>query len=158
MLAGVVGVSFVGRVVYVFVGAPAKLVFSDALYYHLQGNLLANGHLFVKPFEATFDGRFVPSAVHPPLFSMLLGAASAVGAESVRAHEIVGCILGAATVAVVGLCAREIVGPRGGLIAAALAAVYPALWVSDGLVVSESAFALMTALVLLASYRFTVPR
>ena len=51
MLAGVVGVSFVGRVVYVFVGAPAKLVFSDALYYHLQGNLLANGHFFVKPFE-----------------------------------------------------------------------------------------------------------
>src|SRR4051812_73202 len=144
-LAGIVGVGLVGRVVYVFVAAPAKLVFSDALYYHLQGNLLANGHFFVKPFDATFDGAYLPSAVHPPLFSTILGAASTVGADSVRAHQIVGCILGAATVTVVGVCARSIIGARAGLLAAALAAIYPALWVNDGLVVSESASALLTA-------------
>ena len=92
--------------------------------------------------------------MHPPLFSTLLGAASTVGADSVRAHQIVGCILGAAMVTVVGLCARSVIGTRAGLLAAALAAVYPAFWVSDGLVVSESLFALMTATVLLASYRF----
>jgi Dolichyl-phosphate-mannose-protein mannosyltransferase len=153
-LAAIVGVSFIGRVVYVFIGAPNELAISDALYYHLQGNLLAGGHFFLEPFGATFSNVHVPSAVHPPLFSMLLGVASLVGADSVRAHEIVGCIIGAGTVAVIGLCARRVIGSRGGLIAAALAGVSPALWVSDGLVVSESAFALMSALVLLTSYRF----
>lgn len=153
-LAVIVALSFVGRVVYVFVGAPTELAISDALYYHLQGNLLAKGYFFLEPFGATYHHVHVPSAVHPPLFSMILGAASFLGADSVRAHEIVGCLLGAATVAIVGLCARLVVGARGGLVSAVLAAIYPALWVSDGLVVSESAFALMCALVLLASYRF----
>jgi 4-amino-4-deoxy-L-arabinose transferase-like glycosyltransferase len=154
MLAGIVALSLVGRVVYVFVGAPVQLAISDALYYHLEGNLLGGGHLFLEPFLATYRHVDIPSAVHPPLFSMILGLASAVGADSVRAHEIVGCLLGAATVAVVGLGARLIIGPRGGLLAAALAAMYPALWVSDGLVVAESAFALTIALVVYASYAF----
>ena len=43
------------------------------------------------------------------------------------------CVLGAGTVAVCGLAGREIAGRRVGLLAAALAAIYPNVWVHDGM-------------------------
>jgi len=46
--------------------------------------------------------------------------------------------------------ARRVAGVRVGLVAAALAAVYPALWIRDAQVMSESLVVLTTALFLLA--------
>jgi hypothetical protein len=47
-----------------------------------------------------------------------------------------------------------VVGPRAGLIAAGIAAVYPLLWVIDGSLMSETTYALLITLTLLAAYRY----
>ena len=41
-------------------------------------------------------------------------------------------LVGTVTVVLVGLLARRVAGERAGLIAAAVAAVYPLLWLADG--------------------------
>ena len=53
-----------------------------------------------------------------------------------------------------GYAGREIGGRRVGLIAAFLVAVYPNLWMSDELGLSEALSPLLVALVLLTAYRF----
>jgi 4-amino-4-deoxy-L-arabinose transferase-like glycosyltransferase len=63
-------------------------------------------------------------------------------------------LLGSATVVVVGLVGRKVGGHRVGLIAAALAAVYPPIWSQDGTLQSETMAILMVSLVLLAAYRY----
>ena len=47
-------------------------------------------------------------------------------------------LLGIAAVVVIGLAGRRLAGPVAGLVAAALAAIYPNLWINDSLVMSES--------------------
>ena len=61
--------------------------------------------------------------------------------------------MGAATVALIGLLARRVAGDRAGLVAAAIAAVYPPLWMLDASLRSESLYAPLIALVLLLAYR-----
>jgi 4-amino-4-deoxy-L-arabinose transferase-like glycosyltransferase len=56
-------------------------------------------------------------------------------------------------VVLIGLLGRRIGGPRLGLLAAAIAAVYPALWMLDSSLRSESLYLPLIALVLLLAYR-----
>jgi 4-amino-4-deoxy-L-arabinose transferase-like glycosyltransferase len=126
----------------------------DPLYYHVQANLLAKGHWFVEPFAWLKDGALHPSAVHPPLFTMWLSLPSLVGWDSFWAHKVASAVAGTAAVVVIGLVARHLAGDRAGWIAAALAALYPNLWVIEGILMPESLYALAIALVLLAAYRF----
>jgi 4-amino-4-deoxy-L-arabinose transferase-like glycosyltransferase len=53
----------------------------------------------------------------------------------------------------VGVLGRRVGGDRVGLLAAAIAAVYPLLWVNDATVLSESLYGLLIALALIAAYR-----
>ena len=154
-LAAVAGLALLGRVLYGLMATPSQLPFSDALVYHLQANALADGYFFILPCdEACNLAARGQSAVHPPLFTALLAVASFFGGSSVDAHRVFTCFLGAATVVAVGLCGRRVLGDRGGLLAAILAAAHPALWINDGLVVAETAYALTLAVVLLLAYRF----
>jgi 4-amino-4-deoxy-L-arabinose transferase-like glycosyltransferase len=52
-----------------------------------------------------------------------------------------------------GLIGRKLIGPRAGLIAAGLAAIYPMLIAADGALMSESLFGLLAAVSLLTAYR-----
>jgi 4-amino-4-deoxy-L-arabinose transferase-like glycosyltransferase len=63
------------------------------------------------------------------------------------------CVLGAVAVFVTGLAGREVAGPRVGLIAAAIAAVYPNYWINDTNGLSETLVILLVALTVLAAYR-----
>jgi hypothetical protein len=65
------------------------------------------------------------------------------------------CAVGAVTVALVGLAAREAAGERTGLIAAALAAIYPFLWVADGSLLAETLYGPFIAGALFAALRFS---
>ena len=58
------------------------------------------------------------TAFHLPLFPTLLAAFSLVGLDSETAHMVVGCALGAVTVALVGVIARRLAGDAAGLAAA----------------------------------------
>src|SRR5258705_516337 len=60
--------------------------------------------------------------------------------------------IGMATVAAFALALR-LAGTRAGLIAAAIGAVYPMLWINDGMLVSESMYVLIVGAILLAAYQ-----
>ena len=130
------------------------LVLGDALFYHVQANVLASGRGFINPLQWEFFHRVVATAEHPPLYPLVLSVVSLVGGRSVLAHQTASCVLGSATVAVVALAGRRIAGPRVGLLAGAVAAFYPNLWLNDTQVMSETVYALTLALFLVAVYRF----
>jgi 4-amino-4-deoxy-L-arabinose transferase-like glycosyltransferase len=62
-------------------------------------------------------------------------------------------LAGIATLVVVALLVRDLAGPRAGLLAAGIVAVYPNLWAADALIMSETLAALFTALALYFAYR-----
>lgn len=128
----------------------------DSFFYSRGAELLVDGHGFIEPL--VFEGLGVEeeSASHPPLYLVWLAAASLLdpGGTSQLTHMLWSCLLGAATVFVCGLAGREVGGPRVGLIAAGLAAVYPNAWLHDGMLLSETAALFCTAMVVLLAYRF----
>lgn len=123
----------------------------DSFYFHAQANLLADGHWFKDPYLHEATGRLADSSVHPPLYVMVLAAASTLGLRSVAAHLTVSCLLGAAAVTVLGLLARRLGGDRAGLVAAVIAALHPNLWLHDTTLMSEPLYLLLLGLALLAS-------
>lgn len=142
------------RLVDTLVAQASYREFSDSLYYYEQGRYLAQGKGFIDPVGYLFSGRAAPSAAHPPLYGMFLGVVSWLGATTRDGSRVASCVLGTATVVLVALVARRIANPRAGLIAAAIAAFYPGLWLHDAVLMSETMAAAMVALTLLAVYRF----
>jgi 4-amino-4-deoxy-L-arabinose transferase-like glycosyltransferase len=124
------------------------LLLNDSLYYSAQARQLAHGVWFREVFAD------LPGAEHGPLTSALMAPVS-WGSDPFNRQRMVTVLCGIATVAVIGLVARRIGGDRVGLIAAAIAAIYPNLWINDGLVMSESVSALLIAVTLLAIMRWT---
>jgi 4-amino-4-deoxy-L-arabinose transferase-like glycosyltransferase len=131
-------------------------VIGDALTFHLEGGHLAHGEGFRRVFED------VPTAEHPPLFICLLAVFDLLGADGFLAQRLLLGLVGTATVVLVGLLARRVAGGRAGLIAAAIAAVYPLLWLADGSLMSESLYGVLVVAALLVAYAYrdarTAPR
>jgi peptidoglycan/LPS O-acetylase OafA/YrhL/4-amino-4-deoxy-L-arabinose transferase-like glycosyltransferase len=146
--------AFAVRVVSVLTIATDDPGFGDGLYYHQQANMLADGKGFAEPFTFLDSGRVIPSATHPPLYTVVLAIPSLVGVDSFLAHKITSCLIGVALVVAIGILARRIGGDRVGLLAAGIAAVYPNLWAIDGILLPEGLFSLVIVLVVLTSYRF----
>ncbi len=127
----------------------------DALYYSGQANTLGLGFGW-----ADFRDYHRQAADHPPLTAAVLSPLTRVfGGDPapVTQQRLFMALVGAGVIVVVGLLGRRAGGTRGhrvGLIAAAIAAVYAALWMNDVLVMSETLAALGIGLVLLATYRF----
>jgi 4-amino-4-deoxy-L-arabinose transferase-like glycosyltransferase len=129
-------------------------LWGDAFYYHWQANALAKGAFYVDPVRWFLDGAELPSAGHPPLYPTYLALWSAIGLDGVTAHRLASSVLGTATIVLIGLLARRLTGNAAGLIAAGIAAVYPGMWINDGMVLSETMAVFMTALALTAAYAF----
>ncbi|HEX2578607.1 MAG TPA: glycosyltransferase family 39 protein, partial [Aquihabitans sp.] len=125
---------------------PAPAV-SDAAAYRLLGQGLADGEGYVRPFDRVRDGREVATAEYPPGYPALLAAADVVGISSEDGQRAVLCVLGSLTVGLVGLVARRLGGDGAGYLAAAVAALHPALWSTDTSPLAEplAAFLGMTA-------------
>jgi 4-amino-4-deoxy-L-arabinose transferase-like glycosyltransferase len=135
-------------------GRPHRTAGGDAYYYHAAANLLVEGKGFINPFLYYGAHHSVQTAAFPPGFVFLLAPAALVGLKSYFAQRIWCCVIGAGAIAVGGITGREIAGRRVGLIAAALLAVYPNIWMSDEIGLSETLTPLLVALVLLTAYRF----
>lgn len=151
-LAAITAGALVVRVVYtVTIGDDTNGV-GDFFYYHGIANLIADGRGFIDPFVSTAAHPY-PSALHPPLWPLLLAAASKLGVDTLLAHRLVGCIPGVATVALLGLLGRRVAGERAGLLAAGIAALYPTLIAADGSLMSESLYGAFVGAVLLLAYR-----
>jgi 4-amino-4-deoxy-L-arabinose transferase-like glycosyltransferase len=161
-LAGLTALGFLVRVLNVLWWRPTTdtpgfhgyRLWGDALYYHWQANALAKGHWFVDPVHWLIYGKDVPSAGHPPLYTSYLALWSAIGLDSVTAHRLASSMLGTATIVILGLFVRKLAGNTAGLIAAGIAAVYPEIWISDGMVMSETAVIFATVVALSSIYLF----
>jgi 4-amino-4-deoxy-L-arabinose transferase-like glycosyltransferase len=160
----------VGYVVVVERGDPLS---GDAIGYHHNANLLADGRGFIEPFRYIYGGqedvvladgttRTVitpvgheePTAGHPPAWTVILSIASFLGFTSVFAHQLVGAVVGTLTIPMAGILGRELVSERVGLITAGLTAVYAFIWLNDGLVMSETAAILAATAATWAGVRF----
>ena len=100
-----------------------------------------------------FGKRGTPDALHPPLTTITLAPVAWATDDSELAYRFTVALAGIGVVLLIGLIGREAVGPRAGLIGAGLAAVYPNLWMNDGLVMSETFAALGTAATIFCTYR-----
>jgi hypothetical protein len=151
-LALVAAIALVLRVVVAFVaGFHAEGTLSDSLNYHLLGAGLADGAGYVRAFDRVISNVRVPTAEFPPLLPMVLAAFDRLGIDRVRGQEAALAALGTSTMVLVGLIGREIAGARTGLVAAALAAVYPMLVLPDATLQSEGLYGALVAATLLAA-------
>jgi hypothetical protein len=153
-LALIAAAGLAARLAYALLLVKSKPLLGDGLEFHLQANLLADGKGYIQPFLYQAEGIARASADKPPLYPFLEAGVSLLGGRTWAWHQLVGCVAGTGTVAVVGLVGRRAAGPRAGLIAAGLAAGYPLLVAADGSLRSESVYALCIALVLLAALRY----
>jgi hypothetical protein len=121
------------------------LVQGDAMTFHQVAQHLADGDGFRRPFGPG------PTAEHPPAWEVVLAAADRAGANGYLSHRLIGALLGTVTVVLVGVLGRAGAGARTGLVAAALAAVYPMLWAADVSLMSETLYGTLLAGALLAA-------
>ena len=147
------------RVGYVAFAKTNQPVQGDQLFYNSEANRLARGDGFLEPFDPQALSRGViregkdPAADHPPLTVIVLAPVSFVTSQALIPQRLTMAVLGTVAVVVIGLLARRLAGDRAGWIAAGIAAIYPNLWVNDGLIMSETLAALVVALALLYAYR-----
>jgi 4-amino-4-deoxy-L-arabinose transferase-like glycosyltransferase len=143
------------RVAYVMTVTRHDHKFYDAVYYQLQAQRLADGHGYTDPFLPIIDphSKPVPSADHPPMAVFVLTPVAWAFGHSSLAMRFEMVLLGTGTVVAIGLLGRELGGDATGLAAAGIAAVYPELWVNDGLIMSETICALAVTVALLLTYR-----
>jgi 4-amino-4-deoxy-L-arabinose transferase-like glycosyltransferase len=138
------------RLIYIFAIARAPVgVGGDASFYHSAANLIADGQFYYR----RLFGQAFPTALHPPLYPLALSVVSLLGGVQLLAHRIVGVVVGSASVVLIGVLGRRLGGPRTGLIAAAIAAVYPPLVTADGAVMSEPLYVLLLLIALLLAAR-----
>lgn len=147
------------RVAYVMVEKRDGAIVGDQLFYNAEANRLADGDGFVEPFNPRYGepGQPLvgedPAADHPPLTVIVLAPVSFLTDKSELAQRLTMSVLGVGTVIAIGILARELAGVRAGWVAAGIAAVYPYLWVNDGLIMSETLAALLVSLALLCAFR-----
>jgi len=134
----------------------------DQYFYSAEANSLARGDGFVEPFAAILaPGQTPPAADHPPLTVVVLAPVSWLADHTplgddadanVAAQRYAMVLLGTLLVFLVGLLGRRVGGDTVGLVAAAIAALSPNIWVNDGLVMSETLTMVLTVAVLLAAF------
>src|SRR4029077_13086024 len=112
-----------------------------------------HGKGFIQPLVYYALHHRLQAADHPPLYFAFLAIPSVVGLGTAQVHLVWSALLGTGTVFVTGLLGRRVAGARVGWIAAALAAVYPNIWVYDGQLLSETLAIFVATLALLLAYR-----
>ena len=147
-IGAIVGAGFALRLgMLVFVHWGSEPGFNDSPYYSAQARDLLRGELFRDPSTGG------PGAEHGPVTSLLLAPLS-WGPSPADTQRVGTLLIGTATILVLALVARRIAGDRAGVVTAAIAAVYPNLWLNDGLVMSEAPGAAFVGLWLLAGSRW----
>ena len=151
-LGAIAALALAVRIGFVLVVDPKLPDPGDATAYHLLANNLADGHGYIRPFDFRLLRLERPTAEYPPLFPALLALPSFLGAKSVDAQRVFLCFVGTGTVVLVGLLGRRVRGPLVGLAAAAIAAVYPMLFLDEAVLMAESLFVLLVTAALLLAY------
>ena len=163
------------RLVSIAVWAPdtPSQIGGDALFYREVAKLIADGKGFTEPYRYLFGGQETvtladgttkvvvtpkgheePTAGHPPIYPLYLALFAKLGLRTLLEQQIVSALLGTVSVVLAGLLGRSLLSPRVGLIAAGLTAVYANIWISDGLLLSETAALVFVFATTMAGLRF----
>lgn len=135
------------RTTFILAVARHDRSFYDAGYYELQARQIGKGHGYNDPFEFLPDHphRSRPAADHPPLtvFAILpiIWAGDQIGFAESTTQLVVRfemLLIGLFGIVLMALLARRLAGDGAGWIAAVIAAIYPYVWVNDGLIMSEA--------------------
>jgi 4-amino-4-deoxy-L-arabinose transferase-like glycosyltransferase len=124
------------------------VVGGDGFGYPLSAREVASGMGFLNPLSGEH------SALHPPVWTLLLAGAWKVGLDSPFRMQLLAATIGASTVVLVGLAGRRLGGERTGLIAAGVAAVYGGLWIYERALLSETLLATLVTATILLAYAF----
>lgn len=131
---------------------PDAIAIGDPKSYLGQANLLVQGKGWIDPYTYYGRGLVKQTADLPPLYTLLLALCS-VFFHGFFAHRIWSCMLSTIGIGLSALLGRDLAGPSVGLIAAFGYAVYPNLWMSPGLGMSETISPVLVLIVLLTAYR-----
>ena len=138
--------------------APTRTDGGDPLFYHSTANILAEGGGFPEPLNFIAHQRWIPSALHGPLYPLVLSLSSRLGGTTYFDHKFLSLIIGTGVVVMTGLVAARIAPPERrslvSLLAAGLAAIYPNLWIVDGVMFPEGLMALCCLVVVYGAYRW----
>ena len=156
--AAVTAGAFVVRFVTLLTVAPTRTDGGDPLFYHSTANILARGGGFPEPLNFIAHQDWIASALHGPLYPVVLSFSSRFGGSTYFDHKIVSILIGTAVVTLTMMVAKRVAPPERAngvaLIAGALAAVYPNLWLVDGVLFPEGLMALATLAVVYFAYRW----
>ncbi len=153
---GVVGlVAFAVPAYYTYsVRAHQRFWGDPRFFYYWPATQVAQGRGFLDVLTIQY-GQPVPSASHPPGFITLLAGFYELGFHSPQSMRYLLCIMSAATVVLVGALIAQLISQRAGLIAASIAAIYPNIWISSTLLMSETLMLFGVMLGLYGFYAFT---
>ena len=132
-------------VIMAFDGRP---IADDGFTFLVGAHDLVEGDGFINALDGSQDAR------NPPGWKVVLAVPILLGIDDPLAIQLYAGLLGVATVVAVGFLGRRIAGPNVGLLAAAIAAVYPGFWTYERELHSETALLLGVAVLLLLAYRF----
>lgn len=144
----ILAVSLAVRLAYVLLVVGEDPPAGDAIYYSAQAEVISRGGFFEHPFTGA------PAADHPPVTALILALPSIGPGDPLFEQRLFMAVLGTAGVAAIMALGREVAGRSTALLAGALAAVHPGLWINDGLAMSETPTTVITAVVLLVGIRW----
>ena len=155
-LAMVAVVVVAGAIQAVLLGATAGSGLSAAARFDAaQARLLVAGAWFADPSIAPLGSHhLVPTVANSPLTPLVLAGADVAGLATPSWHRALFALVFVVAVAVLGLAVRDLAGPRAGVLAALLAAVFPPLFVSPATLGSDTLVVATVALVLYSVARF----
>ncbi|MEI7618413.1 MAG: glycosyltransferase family 39 protein [Actinomycetota bacterium] len=137
LIVAVTAVAAAWRIFYLVVAKWSRhLMLNDSLYYSSQAFQNAHGHWFRNVLGDQ------PGAEHAPLTSVLLTPSSLLSNHEFW-QRATNTAIGIAVIPLIAIVARRIGGRRVAVIAAAIAAVYPNLWMNDSVIMSETVSTLL---------------
>ena len=132
LIVAVTAVAAAWRIFYLVVTKWSRhLMLNDSLYYSSQAYQNAHGHWFRNVLGDH------PGAEHAPLTSVLLTPSSLLSNHEFW-QRATNTLVGIAVIPLIAMVARRVGGRRVAVFAAAIAAVYPNLWMNDSLIMSET--------------------
>ena len=110
-LPAVVASGYFVRVITLLTVAPERTDGGDPLFYHTTANVLARGRGFPEPLNWIAFGVHRPSALHGPLYPIVLSISSRLGGTTYFDHKMLSIVIGTAVVFAVGVLGRRLARP-----------------------------------------------
>ncbi len=141
-------VAFAVRLIYIYNYRWDQQAGGDYFFYRIFATDLSHFHW------PTIPGTSIPTASHPPMWSIILAVGDWLGLQTIREQIVINCFLGSVLVVVVGYIAKQIRSVNMGIIAALIGIFYPGFWVYDGTGLAEPTECLLVALCILVCYHY----